>query len=37
MHMNPRSKVLGMLRETDHPTLVSSSTNVFGGVLEVGD
>lgn len=37
MHMQPRSKVLGMLRQTDHPTLVFSSTNVFGGVLEEGE
>jgi hypothetical protein len=35
--MKPRSNTLGMLRETDHPTLVFSSTNVFGGVLEEGD
>ena len=35
--MQPRSKVLGMLRQTDHPTLVCSSTNIFGGVLEEGD
>jgi hypothetical protein len=35
--MEPRSEVLGMLRQTDHPILVFSSTNVFGGVLEEGD
>jgi len=35
--MQPRSKILGMLRQTDHPTLVFSSTNASGGVLEEGD